>query len=152
MAAGGTDDGAPGQRPEYGATYYSAYLLDPDGNRIEIAVGAFVAGLPANNSNRRTRTAMAPVKVGINGFGRIGRNLFRAAHESGADLEIVAVNDITDVPTLAHLLKYDSILGRFPGEVTEGDGVDHGRRATRSRCSPSATRPPCRGATSASRS
>ncbi len=66
---------------------------------------------------------MAPVKVGINGFGRIGRNLFRAAHESGADLEVVAVNDITDVPTLAHLLKYDSILGRFPGTVTEGDGA-----------------------------
>ena len=57
------------------------------------------------------------VKVGINGFGRIGRNLFRAAHESDADIEIVAVNDITDVPTLAHLLKYDSILGRFPGDV-----------------------------------
>jgi glyceraldehyde 3-phosphate dehydrogenase len=63
------------------------------------------------------------VKVGINGFGRIGRNLFRAAHESDADIEIVAVNDITDVPTLAHLLKYDSILGRFPGEVAEGDGA-----------------------------
>jgi len=62
------------------------------------------------------------VKVGINGFGRIGRNLFRAAHESGADLDIVAVNDITDNATLAHLLKYDSILGRFPGEVTEGGG------------------------------
>jgi glyceraldehyde 3-phosphate dehydrogenase len=62
-------------------------------------------------------------KVGINGFGRIGRNLFRAAHESGADLDIVAVNDITDVATLAHLLKYDSILGRFPGDVTEGDGA-----------------------------
>ena len=66
---------------------------------------------------------MAPVKVGINGFGRIGRNLFRAAHEAGADLDVVAVNDITDVPTLAHLLKYDSILGRFPGEVREGDGA-----------------------------
>jgi len=62
------------------------------------------------------------VKVGINGFGRIGRNLFRAAHESDADLDIVAVNDITDNATLAHLLKYDSILGRFPGEVTEGGG------------------------------
>jgi glyceraldehyde 3-phosphate dehydrogenase len=60
-------------------------------------------------------------RVGINGFGRIGRNLFRAAHASGADLEIVAVNDITDIHTLAHLLKYDSILGRFPGEVTEGE-------------------------------
>ncbi len=65
---------------------------------------------------------MAPVKVGINGFGRIGRNLFRAAHESDAAIDVVAVNDITDVPTLAHLLKYDSILGRFPGEVAEGDG------------------------------
>ena len=66
---------------------------------------------------------MASVKVGINGFGRIGRNLFRAAHEAGADLEVVAVNDITDVHTLAHLLKYDSILGRFPGTVEERDGA-----------------------------
>ena len=66
---------------------------------------------------------MAKVKVGINGFGRIGRNLFRAAYEAGADLEFVAVNDITDVRTLAYLLKYDSILGRFPGEVAEGDGA-----------------------------
>jgi glyceraldehyde 3-phosphate dehydrogenase len=66
---------------------------------------------------------MTPVKVAINGFGRIGRNLFRAAYERDADLDIVAVNDITDVPTLAHLLKYDSILGRFPGEVAEGDGA-----------------------------
>ena len=64
---------------------------------------------------------MAPVKVGINGFGRIGRNLFRAAYEAGADLEFVAVNDITDAATLAHLLKYDSILGRFPGEVEARD-------------------------------
>jgi glyceraldehyde 3-phosphate dehydrogenase len=63
------------------------------------------------------------VKVGINGFGRIGRNLFRAAHAAGSDLEIVAVNDITDTTTLAHLLKYDSILGRFPGRVEAGDGV-----------------------------
>ncbi len=62
------------------------------------------------------------VKVGINGFGRIGRNLFRAASASGADLEIVAVNDLTDSTTLAHLLKYDSILGRFPGEVSAGEG------------------------------
>ena len=58
-----------------------------------------------------------PVKVGINGFGRIGRNIFRAAHAAEADLEFVAVNDITDPAMLAHLLKYDSILGRFPGEV-----------------------------------
>jgi glyceraldehyde 3-phosphate dehydrogenase len=60
---------------------------------------------------------MAAVRVGINGFGRIGRNLFRAAYEAGSDLEFVAVNDITDSATLAHLLKYDSILGRFPGQV-----------------------------------
>jgi glyceraldehyde 3-phosphate dehydrogenase len=63
------------------------------------------------------------VKVGINGFGRIGRNLYRAASESDADLEIVAVNDLTDNDTLAYLLKYDSILGRYPGEVVVGDGV-----------------------------
>jgi glyceraldehyde 3-phosphate dehydrogenase len=61
------------------------------------------------------------VKVGINGFGRIGRNVFRAAHAAGADIEFVAVNDLTDPGTLAHLLKYDSILGRFPAEV-EVDG------------------------------
>jgi glyceraldehyde 3-phosphate dehydrogenase len=66
---------------------------------------------------------MAPVRVGINGFGRIGRNLYRAAYEAGADLEFVAVNDITDAATLAHLLRYDSILGRFPGEVEAGDGA-----------------------------
>lgn len=56
------------------------------------------------------------IRVGINGFGRIGRNLFRAAYED-PDLEFVAVNDITDAKTLAHLLKYDSILGRFREEV-----------------------------------
>ena len=58
------------------------------------------------------------VRVGINGFGRIGRNFYRALHASGADVEVVAVNDLTDNKTLAHLLKYDSILGRFPGEVS----------------------------------
>src|SRR5665809_12752 len=63
------------------------------------------------------------VRVGINGFGRIGRNLFRAAHEAGTDLEFVAVNDITEPETLAHLLKYDSILGRFPGRVEAADGA-----------------------------
>jgi glyceraldehyde 3-phosphate dehydrogenase (phosphorylating) len=57
------------------------------------------------------------VKVGINGFGRIGRNVFRAAHEAGSDLEFVAVNDLVDPEMLAYLLKYDSVLGRFPGEV-----------------------------------
>src|SRR4051795_4372489 len=64
------------------------------------------------------------VKVGINGFGRIGRNLFRAAHEAGSDLEFVAVNDLIDPEMIAHLLKYDSILGRFPGEIdASGDGI-----------------------------
>ena len=60
-------------------------------------------------------------RVGINGFGRIGRNFFRAALEQKADLEVVAVNDLTDNKTLAHLLKYDSILGRFNGEVSYDD-------------------------------
>jgi glyceraldehyde 3-phosphate dehydrogenase len=67
------------------------------------------------------------VKVGINGFGRIGRNLFRAAHEAGSDLEFVAVNDLIDAEMIAHLFKYDSILGRFPGEVEaveDGIAVD----------------------------
>jgi glyceraldehyde 3-phosphate dehydrogenase len=64
------------------------------------------------------------VKVGINGFGRIGRNLFRAAHEAGTDLEFVAVNDLIDSEMIAHLLRYDSVLGRFPGEIeVTGDGV-----------------------------
>jgi glyceraldehyde 3-phosphate dehydrogenase len=62
------------------------------------------------------------VKVGINGFGRIGRNVFRAAKAAGADIDFVAVNDLTDTGTLANLLKYDSILGRFPGEVVAGEG------------------------------
>jgi glyceraldehyde 3-phosphate dehydrogenase len=58
-----------------------------------------------------------PLRVGINGFGRIGRNVFRAAQEQGADIDWVAVNDLTDNATLAHLLKYDSILGPYPGTV-----------------------------------
>ncbi|HEX2089412.1 MAG TPA: type I glyceraldehyde-3-phosphate dehydrogenase [Actinomycetota bacterium] len=64
------------------------------------------------------------VKVGINGFGRIGRNLFRAAKERGADIDVVGVNDITDPATLAHLLKYDSVLGKFKLSVeADGDGI-----------------------------
>jgi glyceraldehyde 3-phosphate dehydrogenase len=64
------------------------------------------------------------VRAGINGFGRIGRNAFRAAHAKGADVDWVGVNDITDTGTLAHLLKYDSILGPFPGEVeASGDAI-----------------------------
>jgi glyceraldehyde 3-phosphate dehydrogenase len=65
-----------------------------------------------------------PVKVGINGFGRIGRNVYRAA-KGRRELEIVAVNDITDPPTLAHLLKYDSILGTYAGDVSaDGDALN----------------------------
>jgi glyceraldehyde 3-phosphate dehydrogenase len=63
------------------------------------------------------------VKVGINGFGRIGRNFYRAILASGADIEVVGVNDLTDTKTLAHLLKYDSILGRLPVTVTAAEGA-----------------------------
>ena len=61
------------------------------------------------------------VRVGINGFGRIGRNFFRAAKQQGADIDFVGVNDLTDAATLAHLLKYDSILGRYPGKVSHSE-------------------------------
>jgi glyceraldehyde 3-phosphate dehydrogenase len=60
---------------------------------------------------------MAKTRVGINGFGRIGRNFFRATLERGGDFEIVAFNDLGDVPTMAHLLRHDSVLGPFQGEV-----------------------------------
>jgi glyceraldehyde 3-phosphate dehydrogenase len=64
------------------------------------------------------------IKVGINGFGRIGRNIMRAAKEKGADIDFVAVNDLTDAKTLAHLLKYDSILGNLSETVeAQGDGI-----------------------------
>ncbi|MFL5873526.1 MAG: type I glyceraldehyde-3-phosphate dehydrogenase [Solirubrobacterales bacterium] len=64
------------------------------------------------------------VKVGINGFGRIGRNVFRAAKEANADIDFVAVNDLVDTATMANLLKYDSILGRYPGGVeVDGDTI-----------------------------
>ena len=72
------------------------------------------------------------VRVGINGFGRIGRNFYRALHASGADVELVAANDLFDVKTMAHLLKYDTILGRFPGEVTATDeGISVGGKTIR---------------------
>jgi glyceraldehyde 3-phosphate dehydrogenase len=64
-----------------------------------------------------------PVRVGINGFGRIGRNVFRAALESEADVEIVAVNDITDAETLAHLLKYDTVYGPLVDTVGTREGI-----------------------------
>jgi glyceraldehyde 3-phosphate dehydrogenase len=62
------------------------------------------------------------VRVAINGFGRVGRSVLRAAYEQDADIEVVAVNDLVDANTLAHLLKYDSVYGRFSGEVTAEDG------------------------------
>jgi glyceraldehyde 3-phosphate dehydrogenase len=65
---------------------------------------------------------MAKTRVGINGFGRIGRNFFRAALERGADFEIVAFNDLGDVPTMAHLLRHDSVLGAFDGDVEVAGG------------------------------
>jgi glyceraldehyde 3-phosphate dehydrogenase len=63
------------------------------------------------------------VKVGVNGFGRIGRNFFRAARKRGADIEFVAVNDLGDAKTMAHLLKYDSVLGPLDEEVQSSDGA-----------------------------
>jgi len=72
---------------------------------------------PASSARRETGDIVS-VKIGINGFGRIGRNYLRAALAQGADLEIVAVNDLTDNKTLAHLLKYDSILGRLDADVS----------------------------------
>jgi glyceraldehyde 3-phosphate dehydrogenase len=69
-----------------------------------------------------------PVRVGINGFGRIGRNVFRAAYETGADIEWVAVNDLVDPRTIAYLVKYDSNYGPFPGEV---EATDSGFRVDR---------------------
>ena len=69
------------------------------------------------------------LKVGINGFGRIGRNILRAIIESGrTDIEVVAINDLGPVETNAHLMRYDSVHGKFPGTVTvNGDTIDVGR-------------------------
>jgi glyceraldehyde 3-phosphate dehydrogenase len=66
---------------------------------------------------------MAKTRVGINGFGRIGRNFLRATIDRSADFEVVAFNDLGDLKTMGHLFKYDSVMGRFPGEVEVGDGV-----------------------------
>ena len=90
------------------------------------------------------------VRVAINGFGRIGRLVLRAAHEAKCeDVEIVAINDLGPVATNAHLLKYDSVHGSFPGEISTGDNwMDIGRGKSRSR--QNVTRHNCRGAISAS--
>ena len=71
-------------------------------------------------------------RVGINGFGRIGRNFFRAALAQGADFEIVAVNDLTDAKALAHLLKHDSVLGKLADDVrVDGDSIVVGSRTVK---------------------
>ena len=85
------------------------------------SAGTIDSGADSETATERTRMAL---RAGINGFGRIGRNVFRAAHARGADIDWVGVNDITDTETLAHLLRYDSILGPFPGTVeASGDGL-----------------------------
>jgi len=83
------------------------------------------------------------VKVAINGFGRIGRNVLRAIAESGRkDIQVVAINDLGPVETNAHLLRFDSVHGRFPGEVKViGDTIDIGFGPPGS--SPRARRRPC---------
>jgi glyceraldehyde 3-phosphate dehydrogenase len=75
-------------------------------------------------SNITDEDGSMPVRVGINGFGRIGRGVLRAAKQSGADIEWVALNDLGDAATMAHLLRYDSLFGRYPGEVeVAGDAL-----------------------------
>jgi glyceraldehyde 3-phosphate dehydrogenase len=69
----------------------------------------------------RTKGDTVSVRVAINGFGRTGRCTLRAAHQRGADIEVVAINDLMDAETLAHLLRHDSVFGRFPGEVEADD-------------------------------
>ncbi len=91
------------------------------------------------------------VKVAINGFGRIGRNVLRAIIESGrTDIEVIAINDLGPVETNAHLLRYDSVHGRFPATVTTTDR--HHRRGPRPdhRSPRSATPPTCPGRMSTS--
>ena len=77
------------------------------------------------------------VRVAINGFGRVGRSVLRAAHEQGADIEFAAVNDVADADTLAHLLKHDSVFGPFPADVEVTHlstiRIGHGRSAARGR-------------------
>src|SRR6201993_2986251 len=77
------------------------------------------------------RSRVMSVRVGINGFGRIGRNVLRAIAEAGrTDIEVVGINDLAPVETNAHLLRYDSVHGRFPGEVTvKGDTISLGNGA-----------------------
>ena len=95
---------------------------------------------------------MAKIRVGINGFGRIGRNFLRAQLEHGGDFEIVAANDLGDAKTMAHLLKHDSVLGNARRCRSRRATARSASAGTRSSSSPSATRPTSRGPTSASTS
>ena len=88
-------------------------------------------------------------RIGINGFGRTGRATFRAAHEQGADLEWVGINDVMDIEMLAHLLRHDSVYGPFPGDGRGARRRHPRRRTARSPCSPRRIPLRCRGATSA---
>src|SRR3954453_18848167 len=90
-------------------------------------IGAARAADRGDGCRRDTWRSVVTVRVGINGFGRIGRNFWRAAAASGKDIEIVAVNDLTSPETLAHLLKYDSILGVLGEDVgADGEGIKVG--------------------------
>jgi len=92
------------------------------------------------------------VRVAINGFGRIGRNILRAIVEADRhDIEVIAVNDLAPVETNAHLLRYDSVHGRFPGEVTVKATASASATAP-SGARPNAIRQSCRGKSSASTS
>src|SRR5207248_4978382 len=88
---------------------------------------------PARSGCRATtRRRTVTVRVGVNGFGRIGRNFWRAVRASGQDIEVVAFNDLGDVPTMAHLLKYDSVLGRLSEDVKVTDeGIQVGGKTIR---------------------
>src|SRR5207302_5414707 len=77
--------------------------------------GGGLGGPRAENHDKGGR--IMAVRVGINGFGRIGRNFYRAVKQRGADVDVVAVNDLTSPATLAHLLKFDSVLGRLQGDI-----------------------------------
>ena len=87
--------------------------------------GSLSACTPMAGPGRRVCVRPMSTLIAINGFGRIGRGFLRAAVESGADLEIVAVNDVADAGTLAHLLTYDSIYGRFPAPYAPRSGILH---------------------------
>src|SRR5256885_13859989 len=93
--------------------------LQGGGHRSRIGLVLFggAAGPITNHDPCGKERFLVTIRVGISGFGRIGRNFFRAALARDADIQLVGVNDLTDNATLAHLLKYDSILGRLPYEI-----------------------------------